>query len=86
MKTLTISWTERHPDVQTVVVVHETEKALFVQNTYNGRQAWIPRTGLRAYQPPKICPRSVGDDEFTVADWFRARCSHNQMAALGFAE
>lgn len=86
MATLVITWSETHPATELVDVVKETEKALFIRNQETGRTAWIPKAGLRAYQPPKLFPREVEANEKTVADWFRAKCDGRQMAALGFAE
>lgn len=85
-KSLIVTWSARCPDAQLVYVVGETAKAFKIRNADNGRTAWIPKSGLAKYVPPKLCQREVGDDEFTVAEWFRAKCSIEQMAALGYAE
>lgn len=85
-KSLVITWSERHPDAQIVYVIGETEKALRIKNSDSGLVAWIPKSGLKKYVPPKICQRIVGDDEFTVAPWFREKCTMTQMRALGYAE
>jgi hypothetical protein len=84
--TLTVMWKERHPDCQLVEVIGESDKALKIKNVDSKRQAWIPKAGLRQYSPPKGCKRLTDKTEKVVADWFRAKCSLDQMAALGFAE
>ena len=89
MSFLTIIWTVRHTDVTTAAVISQSEKALHVRNTYSGKTAWIPKSGLRQYIPSKIpgvSHRDPDPSEMIVADWFRAKCTHQQMAALGFAE
>jgi len=83
---LTITWSNACPDVQTVTVIAESEKAYHIRNADTGRTAWIPKSGLRQYTAPKHCPRPVDYSEKVVADWFRAKCSPQQMAALGYAE
>jgi hypothetical protein len=87
--TLTIIWTVRHTDVTTVSVIGESEKGMQIRNTYSGKTAWIPKSGLKQYVPadlPGVSHRDPDPSEKIVADWFRAKCTHQQMAALGFAE
>ena len=87
--TLIILWTPRHPDAQVVDVIAETAKALRIRNRDTGRIAWIPRAGLRPHIPGQlwgVADRPADPAERVVADWFRAKCSSSQMAALGFSE
>lgn len=86
MSGLLISWTERHPDHQWVDVLEETEKAFKIRNRDFGHVAWIPKAGLKQYVPSGYVKREIDPQEKVVAGWFRERCTHQQMKALGFAE
>ena len=86
---LLIMWTARHPDCQVVDVIAESDKAIQIRNCDSGKQAWIPKSGLRQHVPGNLWgveDRQADESEKVVADWFRAKCTGQQMAALGFAE
>ncbi len=69
-------------DSAIVEVVSETEKALQVKNTYCGRSAWIPKSGLKPYK--KGVPSY--ENEYTVADWFWNKMDVRAQRVLNIAE
>lgn len=85
---LFITWSPVYPEMAELVVVEERPKAWKARNTDNGVEVWIPKSGVKPRRPgangETFAP--TYEDEYVLRDWFRAKCSHRQMMAVGAAE
>lgn len=69
-------------DGATLTIIQETDKALQVRNDHCGRECWIPKSGLKLRNPGV----ETYENEYVLADWFRAKLNLQQEKVLNLAE
>lgn len=63
-------------------VIQESDKAVRVRNKENGRECWLPKSGIMLRKPGI----PTYENEYNVAAWFRCRMNAAQERALNLLE
>jgi hypothetical protein len=69
----------------TLKIERETEKALLLKSSENGRAAWFPKSALVPPASPGLW-RERDQNEFAIAPWFRRKLTRTHELVLGERE